>query len=118
MAHFYGRLIGNRNGVTRCGTRASGLYARLSGWCVGVNAAITYSPAHGLRDLVTVDRVPGSSSVGTPFTPFRAMWQEGDSEIIVVFGYKRFHFTMKPFGPVVEEIFDDGDDLTDEGRPL
>jgi hypothetical protein len=36
MSHFYGRLLGRRNGEsTRCGDRTSGLVAIGNGWNIG-----------------------------------------------------------------------------------
>jgi hypothetical protein len=36
MAHFYGRIQGNRGKATRCGSKASGFEGFLNGWNEGV----------------------------------------------------------------------------------
>lgn len=58
MAHFYARMNGNGNIVTRCGTAGSGLWAHLSGWCVGVEVRVHVN-AKG-EDEVVVFKTNGS----------------------------------------------------------
>jgi len=50
MAHFYGTLVGSSGEITRCGTRNSGLLAKVSGWSIGGVVSINNN-----RDTDTVE---------------------------------------------------------------
>lgn len=55
MAHFYGTLTGSRGGVTRCGTKNSGLET----YCASYDGAIrcvAYVDENGV-DCVRIERV-------------------------------------------------------------
>lgn len=46
MAHFYGRMEGNRGETTRCGTKGSGIVARLGSWTGGVRVHLWWNEIH------------------------------------------------------------------------
>ena len=40
MSRFYGSMQGSRGEVTRCGTKNSGIHARVRGWNIGIVAEV------------------------------------------------------------------------------
>lgn len=52
MAHFYGRLIGNRGEATRCGSKDSGIRVTAESWSTILTARQFHRNG---RDRVTID---------------------------------------------------------------
>ena len=60
MAHYYARAKGNKGETTRCGTRSSGITARVDSWSIGARTTINYNEALK-TDIVTVYATEGSN---------------------------------------------------------
>lgn len=58
MAHFYGNMQGNRGGVTRGGSKDSGMCAHVRGWNIGVRVSVSQLDG---KDVVHVYRTGGSN---------------------------------------------------------
>ena len=58
MAHFYASMQGSRGGVTRVGTKSSGLTAHVRGWDIGARVELSHEDD---RDVVRVYRTGGSN---------------------------------------------------------
>jgi len=56
MSHFYGVMQGSRGGVTRCGTKNSGLSTTAASWNGAINVAL-YQDADG-QDCYRVVQTP------------------------------------------------------------
>ena len=59
MAHYYSRIKGNKGEATRCGTRSSGITARVDSWSTGAITTINYNTAIN-ADIVTLYATEGS----------------------------------------------------------
>lgn len=57
MAQFIARIQGNRGGVSRLGSKSSGITAYVQGWNTGVRVDISHEDG---RDVVRVFRTGGS----------------------------------------------------------
>ena len=57
MAHFRGSVRGNRGGVSRLGSKQSGLVVTASGWNIGVRVVLAH--VNGM-DIVKVYKTIGS----------------------------------------------------------
>ena len=49
MAHFYGRVWGNRGAGTRCGTKRSGMAATAASWNGCIRTYIWYDEEHDVN---------------------------------------------------------------------
>ena len=59
MAHFIGYLQGNREDVSRLGSKGSGVQAQAQGWDIGGRVCVGYNPTTG-EDEVTFTLTAGS----------------------------------------------------------
>ena len=59
MAHYYARAQGNKGETTRCGTRSSGITARVDSWSIGARSVIKYDTTIN-ADVVTLYATGGS----------------------------------------------------------
>lgn len=57
MSHFYGTVIGNHSGVSRCGTKESGLTTHTASWKGAVKTRIRFNFQTG-EDLAVVELIP------------------------------------------------------------
>ena len=64
MAQFYAEIQGNRGKASRMGSKASGLWAHIRGWDIGVRVQI--ENVHGV-DVANVWLSEGSNRSGTTF---------------------------------------------------
>ena len=60
MAHFYGKLQGNKGETTRLGSKSSGIIAIINGWDIGVTTKIEFSELLN-TDIVYVYDTKGSN---------------------------------------------------------
>lgn len=60
MAHFIGYLQGNRGQASRLGTKASGIYSKVSGWNIGAEIVIDYDE-NTKKDIVKIYKTGGSN---------------------------------------------------------
>ena len=60
MSYFYGSMQGNKGGVTRCGTKKSGMTAHIRGWNIGVRVNIRHDEKSG-KDFYTIYETGGSN---------------------------------------------------------
>ena len=56
MSHFYGQMQGSRGGVTRCGTKNSGLSLTAASWSGAINTVL-YQNSEG-KDCYRVVQTP------------------------------------------------------------
>lgn len=71
MSQFYGWLRGHRGTATRCGSRASGEWAKVQSWSTRAEVAISeYNGGDALRFNMDTDRKEGVrvSINGVPYT--------------------------------------------------
>ena len=61
MAHFYGKLQGNRGETTRLGSKSSGITSTINGWGIGVTTKIEFSELLN-TDIVHVYHTKGSNN--------------------------------------------------------
>ena len=62
MAHFYGKLQGNKGETTRLGSKSSGITATINSWDVGVTTQIEFSKSLN-TDVVYVYDTKGSNGI-------------------------------------------------------
>lgn len=60
MAHFYGKVQGNRGVATRCGDKNGGINGSVSGWNIGIEARMHFDPTIK-KDVCRVYLTNGSS---------------------------------------------------------
>lgn len=65
MSHFYGSMKGNRGGVSRCGSKRSGITAHIRGWNVGVRVNIFVNDKG--EDTVHIYQTKGSNGCEDKF---------------------------------------------------
>lgn len=61
MAQFYGHLQGNRGGVSRLGSKGSGIYGHIRGWNIGIKVSGYYDMETD-QDIFTVSLTGGSGN--------------------------------------------------------
>lgn len=59
MAQFYGEIRGNRGPASRMGSKASGFFAHIRGWHVGVEIRCEYDEKRNC-DVIRIYRTGGS----------------------------------------------------------
>lgn len=60
MSQFYAEVQGNRGAASRMGTKASGMWAHVRGWHVGVRVSCWHDSATG-EDVIEIRKTGGSS---------------------------------------------------------
>ncbi|MHB8098117.1 MAG: hypothetical protein ACYDD5_00830 [Sulfuricurvum sp.] len=60
MSHYYSRIQGHRGEATRCGTKSSGITATATGWDIGGDIDVKFSPQLQ-TDIVYLYRTGGSN---------------------------------------------------------
>jgi len=80
MAHFYGRLTGGGQEVTRCGTETSGMSASINGWNVGIEAFLRRDISTG-KDVLSIHLTGGSNGARMPYGFLEL--REGGNEWII-----------------------------------
>lgn len=89
MAHFYGFVEGNRGGVTRLGSKASGLRTKANGWHFGVDVYLYHDEETG-RDFARVYQTKGSSAAATTVQEFKLAVDENGNPTTNVNGLVEF----------------------------
>ena len=59
ISYFYSRIKGHKGETTRCGTRSSGITARVDSWSIGARSVIKYDTTIN-ADVVTLYATKGS----------------------------------------------------------